>query len=85
MAGLLARNRNQHFLPKHQLILAIEARHKQPNKSLWAQLCNMRIIPSYTLTNDFIVSAMKLEPEYIPGYKVVDWVSAAVFDNYTEQ
>eukprot|EP00965_Chrysotila_dentata_P147933 4883163-Pleurochrysis_carterae.AAC.1 len=78
MAGLLTKNRNQHFLPKHQLILAIEARRKQLNKSLWAQLCNMRIIPSYTWTNDFIVSAIKLEPR-------VDWVSAAVFDNYTEQ
>eukprot|EP00965_Chrysotila_dentata_P145390 4801753-Pleurochrysis_carterae.AAC.1 len=28
LGGLLARNRNQPFMPKHQLLLAVQARHK---------------------------------------------------------
>lgn len=85
LGGLLLRNRNQHFLPKHQLLLAVQARHKQLNVSLWAQLCHMRLLPSYKWTNDFIAAALELEHKYVPGYPVVDWLSAAVFDNYTEQ
>lgn len=85
LGGLLARNRNQHFLPKHQLLLAVQSRHKQLNHTLWAQLCHMRMLPSFTWTTEFIAAALELESQYIPGYDVVDWVSAAVFDNYTEQ
>eukprot|EP00965_Chrysotila_dentata_P169087 5583568-Pleurochrysis_carterae.AAC.2 len=86
LRGLLDRNRNQHVLPKQQLLLAIQARHKQLNITLWAQLCSMRILPSYTWTTDFIAAALALEADYVPQYKVLDRVSAAVFDNYsTEQ
>eukprot|EP00965_Chrysotila_dentata_P163328 5394721-Pleurochrysis_carterae.AAC.1 len=45
----------------------------------------MRIIPSYTRTTDFIAVALVVEPDYVPQYDVLDWVSAAVFNNYTEQ
>eukprot|EP00965_Chrysotila_dentata_P176114 5815402-Pleurochrysis_carterae.AAC.1 len=45
----------------------------------------MRILPSLNWTEAFIVDALALQKDYIPNYKVVDWVSAAVFDNYTEQ
>eukprot|EP00965_Chrysotila_dentata_P163800 5407735-Pleurochrysis_carterae.AAC.1 len=34
---------------------------------------------------DFIADALKLQKTYFPKYDVVDWLSAAVFDNYTEQ
>lgn len=85
LGGLLARNRNQNFLPKHQLLFAIQCKHKQLNQSLWAQMCYMRLVPSLTWTGDFIAEALELESEYIPSYEVVDWVSASVFDNYTEQ
>lgn len=85
LGGVLSRNRNQHFLPKHQLLLAIQARHKQLNLSLWAQLTHMRLLPSYTWTTEFISAALELQHQYVPSYAVVDWLSAAVFDNYTEQ
>eukprot|EP00965_Chrysotila_dentata_P179660 5932682-Pleurochrysis_carterae.AAC.1 len=72
-------------MPKHQLLLAVQARHKQLNQSLRAQLSQMRILPSFTRNSNFIAAALKLEPDYVPTYKVVDWLSAAVFDIYTEQ
>ena len=85
VGGLLARNRNVHFFPKHQLLLAIQSKHKQVNHALWAQLSYMRVLPSLKWTEDFINDALQLQKQYIPKYAVVDWVSAAVFDNYTEQ
>eukprot|EP00965_Chrysotila_dentata_P166929 5511851-Pleurochrysis_carterae.AAC.1 len=63
----------------------MQAKHKQLNVSLWAQLCQMRLLPSYTWTTKFITAALELEKKYVPSYDVVDWVSAAVLDNYTEQ
>eukprot|EP00965_Chrysotila_dentata_P068820 2274245-Pleurochrysis_carterae.AAC.1 len=72
-------------MPKHQLLLAVQARHKQLNQSIWAQLSQMRILPSFTWTSNFIAAALELEPDYMPTYKVVDSLSAAVLDNYTEQ
>eukprot|EP00965_Chrysotila_dentata_P089146 2943678-Pleurochrysis_carterae.AAC.1 len=66
--GLLARNRNQHFLQKQQLLLTVQARHKQLNITLWAQLCAMRILPSYSWAMDFIADALALESDYVPRY-----------------
>eukprot|EP00965_Chrysotila_dentata_P177062 5847891-Pleurochrysis_carterae.AAC.1 len=45
----------------------------------------MRILQSLNWTETFIAEALTLQKHYIPNYKVVDWVSAAVSDNYTEQ
>eukprot|EP00965_Chrysotila_dentata_P038362 1274871-Pleurochrysis_carterae.AAC.1 len=77
LGGLLARSRNQHFMPKHQLLLAMQARHKQLNQSSWAQLCHMRILPSFTWTGNLIAAALVLESDCVPKYDVVDWLSAA--------
>eukprot|EP00965_Chrysotila_dentata_P154717 5112095-Pleurochrysis_carterae.AAC.1 len=60
-------------MPKHQLLLAVQAKHKQLNISLWAQLCQMHLLPSYTWTTEFIASALELEKNYVPSYDVVDW------------
>eukprot|EP00965_Chrysotila_dentata_P103892 3430678-Pleurochrysis_carterae.AAC.1 len=45
----------------------------------------MRVFLSLKWTEDFVAAALKLEKAYIPKYDVVDWVSAAVFDNYTTE
>eukprot|EP00965_Chrysotila_dentata_P060881 2018071-Pleurochrysis_carterae.AAC.1 len=45
----------------------------------------MRLLPSYTWTTEIITAALELEKEHAPSYDVVDWVSAAVFANYTDQ
>eukprot|EP00965_Chrysotila_dentata_P085928 2835330-Pleurochrysis_carterae.AAC.1 len=45
----------------------------------------MRVLPSFTWTSNFIAAALVLESDYVPKYDVLDWLSAAVFDNYTEQ
>eukprot|EP00965_Chrysotila_dentata_P158417 5232479-Pleurochrysis_carterae.AAC.1 len=52
-------------MPKHQLLLAVQARHKQLNQSLWAQLSQMRILPLFTWTSNFIAAALELEPDYV--------------------
>eukprot|EP00965_Chrysotila_dentata_P186931 6171598-Pleurochrysis_carterae.AAC.2 len=59
-------------MPKHQLLLAVQARHTQLNVLLWAQLCNMRILRSYTWTTEFVAAAVELESDYVPSYDVVD-------------
>eukprot|EP00965_Chrysotila_dentata_P216935 6189666-Pleurochrysis_carterae.AAC.2 len=67
------------------LFLTIQSKHKQVNQALWAQLCQVRVLPSLKWMEDFVADALKLEKDYIPKYDAVDWISAAVFDNYTKQ
>eukprot|EP00962_Isochrysis_galbana_P009201 scaffold2568_cov118-Isochrysis_galbana.AAC.2 len=83
LAGIIARNRSQSFLPKHQLLMACESKHKLCNRVLWQHWSSIRALPSFTWTEDFVEEALR----YDPGcrYPVLDWVSASVFDNYTEQ
>jgi len=58
LGGILARNRNQHFMPKHQLLLAVQAKHEQLNvfatgaaesdASTPVIYVNHRVQPTYT-------------------------------------
>ena len=82
-AGLIARNRNQHFLPKHQLLLALQSKHKLMNERLWFDYSTMRLVPSYNWTDQFVTNALQT-PRPLQ-YEVLDGISAAVFDNFTEQ
>ena len=82
-ASLLGRNRNKDFIPKPMLLLALEAKHKRMNRTLWAEFSSVRVLPSYTWTEAFIAEALDCDPGC--SYPIVDLVSAAVFDNYTEQ
>jgi len=83
LAGMVARNRNQNFLPKSQLLMACESQHKMCNAVLWQHWSSMRALPSKTWLDGFVEDALKHHPG--PSYPVLDFVSAAVFDNYTEQ
>ena len=83
LAGILARNRNVHILPKDQAILAITAAHKHVNHDFWEVLTGMRVLPSINWTNDLIDEALERNPG--APYETVQWVSAAVFDNNTTQ
>ena len=83
LAGLLARNRSQYFLPKHQLLLALECKHKVLNHELWAEFSSLRVIPSYNWTDSFVDDCLLQNPGC--PYQILDGVSAVVFDNYTEQ
>ena len=83
-AGLISRDRHQSFLPKSQLLLAMEARHKMLNKELWQSFSAMRCLPSYTWTAGIMQEALKRADAATCPYSILDYVSAAVFDNYTE-
>eukprot|EP00965_Chrysotila_dentata_P184132 6079767-Pleurochrysis_carterae.AAC.1 len=83
---MLARNRDQRILPKHQLLLiALESKHKLLNRSLWAQLSAVCVLPSYTWMDELVNEALLLQSDHMPSCKVLDGVSAtAVFASYSE-
>jgi hypothetical protein len=83
LAGLLARNRNVHICPKQQAILAVTAKQKHINHDFWEVLTGLRVLPSINWTNDLVTDALARNPG--APYEVVDWVTAAVFDNNTTQ
>ena len=83
MAGMLCRNQNVHTLPKQQAILAVTAKAKHVNNEFWEVLTALRLLPSYKWTGLLVTDALAHDPG--PPYEVVEWVSAAVFDNNTIQ
>eukprot|EP00965_Chrysotila_dentata_P097449 3220438-Pleurochrysis_carterae.AAC.1 len=83
LAGMVARNQSEHFFPKHQVLLAIDAKHKQINNDFWDLLTSVRVLPSRHWVTNLIAEALERNPGC--PYRKLDWVSASVFDNYTEQ
>ena len=83
LSGILARNRSKDFVPEHQLLLSIEAHAKQINVHFWDMLSSARMLLSRNWVQKLVEDAM----ERYPGcsYEQLDWMSAAVFDNYTAQ
>jgi hypothetical protein len=81
LAGVLARNRSRDFVPRHQLLLSIEAHASQMNVRFWDMLSSVRVLLSRNWVHDLITEAMQSYPGC--SYEQLDWVSAAVFDNYT--
>ena len=82
-AGLLARLRSKDLVPKHQLLLSIEAHAKGLNTLLWDMLASVRVLLCRTWVNKLVSDAMEFYPG--PSYECIDWSSAVVFDNYTAQ
>ena len=82
-AGLLARLRSKDLVPKHQLLLSIEAHAKGLNTFLWDMLSSVRVLLSRNWVHDLISESMTYYPG--PDYQCIDWASAVVFDNYTAQ
>ena len=80
-AGVLARNRKKNVIPRDQVLLAIDAKHKMCNHQLWDMLSQKRVLPSINWTDDLVTLALDRNPGC--PYPVMDWISAAVFDNYT--
>ena len=83
-AGMIARNRNRNFLPKHQLLLACEAEHKMMNRVMWQHLSSVCVLPSHEWLDGFLDDALGREGALLCPYPILDYVSACVFDNYTE-
>ena len=83
LSGILARNRSKDFVPEHQLLLSIQAHAKQINVLYWDMLSSVRVLSSRTWVTKLIDDAMKRYPGC--SYEQLDWISAAVFDNYTAQ
>jgi hypothetical protein len=81
--GLISRNRNVHYLPKHQLLLALQSKQKLMNERLWYDFSNVRVMPSYNWTDTFVNDAL-LTPRPLQ-YDILDGITACVFDNYTDQ
>lgn len=82
-AGMMGRQNSMFYIPKHQLLMAIESKHKMCHRLLWEQWSNVRGLPSYNFIEEFVEEALLQYPGC--SYPVLDYVSAAVFDNYTEQ
>lgn len=82
-AGMIGRQRNMFYMPKHQLLMAVESKHKMCSRVLWQHWSNVRGLPSYNFTEELVEEALLQYPGC--SYPVLDYVSAAVFDNYTEQ
>jgi hypothetical protein len=59
VGGVIARNRNQYFLPQHQLLLALQSKHKLMNRQLWYDFSSVRTMPSYNWTDTFVTEALK--------------------------
>ena len=81
LAGLIARNRTKDFVPKHVLLLSIDADHKCTPERFWERLSAVRVLMSQNWTEDLVDQAGRLNPGC--PYPVVDWISAASFDNFT--
>lgn len=81
LAGLMVRNKSKNVMPGHHVLLAIESKHKMMNRALWDTLTQIRVLPSYNWTDDLISDAVKENPGC--PYAVLDYCTAAVFDNYT--
>ena len=85
LAGLLARVRSKYIVPKHQLLLSIEAEHKQVPLRFWDMLSTVRVLLSHNWTEGLIEEALRCWPG--PSYPSLEYVSMAAFqfDNFTEQ
>ena len=81
IAALLARNKNKFMMPRHLVLLGIEAKQKMLNHVLWEQLSAIRVLPSRRWIDILVTDALEFNPG--PPYEVIDWVTAAVFDNYS--
>ena len=82
LGGMMARMTNQNFLPKHALLLGLESKQKNMNRALWGHFSSLRVIPCYNWTDSFVNAALLQNPGC--PYPVIDGVSAAVFDNFSE-
>ena len=83
LSGILGRNRSKDFVPEHQLLLSVQAHAKQINVHFWDMLSSVRVLLSRNWVDKLIDDAMKRYPGC--SYEQLDWISAAVFDNYTAQ
>ena len=69
-AGLLARLRSKDLVPKHQLLLSIEAHAKGLNTFLWDMLSSVRVLLSRNWVHDLISESMTYYPG--PDYQCID-------------
>lgn len=53
-AGMIGRQSNMYYISKHQLLMAIECKHKMCHRLLWEQFSSVRAIPSYNFTEDLV-------------------------------
>ena len=83
VGGIIIRNKNKNFLPKQQILLALQSKHRLMNERLWYDFSSLRIMPSDRWTDQFVADALK-RPRPLQ-YPILDHITACVFDNYTEQ
>ena len=83
LANLIARNRNKNMMPSEHVLLGLEAKHTMINDRFWDKLTTRRVLPSRRWVDNLVESALAHNPGC--PYEVVDWCTAAVADNYTEQ
>ena len=83
VGGVIARNRNKNYLPKHQLLLALQSKHKLMHRQLWNDFASVRTMPAYNWTDDLVTAALKQTRPL--QYPIFDGITAACFDNYSSQ
>ena len=83
LANLIARIRNMHLMPAEHVLLGLEAKHTMVHTRFWDKLTSRRLLPSRRWIDDVVTDALESNPGC--PYEVVDWCSAAVADNYTEE
>jgi hypothetical protein len=73
LAGLLARNKNLMVMPKHHILIGMQAKHKMLHRDLWDLLSAVRVLPSHNWVDGVVAEALNHNPGC--SYPVLDWVT----------
>ena len=86
LAGITMRCRNEHLIPSFTLLLTMEAKYKGINQhvTVWDMLSMVRVLASRTWVNKTVLPLARMRYPG-PRYEVLDYVSAAAYDNFTIQ